>query len=406
MDPSSQNHNTSIPGYCSYENDWGGASGTTKGVLLSSYLNRGGIRRPKPRESWINPTPYQLVSRKVNGGNGTCSRIWISLTDPKKKYFDRYHGAVGGGNGAPCSYANIALAVYPEGGPPGLMQYLRDMTYRSCYTKMRAKTVNVGVAIGEARQTVALVTQTAQRCAKAMILLRKGRWQMAARVLGVRPGRYSQDFGRKWLEWKYGWMPMVEDVYQSAVHLAQRNAGDWRVSVKSRQERPLVGMKLLGYGFAKVIGSCAGKIGVQTRFDFIPTSQFEPSKLGMTNPALIAWELIPFSFVVDQLVDVGAWLEGLDHSVAIADGVSCTSTFIKQKWSISGMNDEQTAGGYFMSYSNAHSGTVEYVSLSRIVGGVSPPGFPSLRNVIPGLGAMKTALNLLVKAFNVNLEYY
>lgn len=393
------NHDIVLPGLCTYENDWGGAAGSTSGMLSWSYLNRGGIRRPKPRTPWINPTPYQLVSRKVNSGSGTCSRTWQSLSNAKKKYFDRYHGVVGGGNGAPVNYGNFAHTVVPEGGYPGVRAYLQDMTYRSCYTKMRAATVNVGVAFAEAGKTAGLVADTARRISWAVYLLRKGRWKQAAAVLGVNPGRYHKNWAKKWLEWHYGWVPMLNDIYMSAVHLAQRDAGSWRTSVSSKMERPIAGFGIVGVGFSRSMVSCSGFVGVQTRFDFIPSGQFEPSKLGLTNPALLVWELLPYSFCVDWIVPVGDWLQGLDHSVAIAGGVSCISTIVKQKWSVSGLNDEQVAGDYLLSYVNAHSGTVEYTSLSRTVGTVDPPSFPSLRNPIPNLRRMITAVALMRNAF-------
>lgn len=37
----------------------------------------------------------------------------------------------------------------------------------------------------------------------------------------------------------------------------------------------------------------------------------ELQQLGVTNPALFAWEVIPFSFVFDWFVGVGDYLEGL-----------------------------------------------------------------------------------------------
>jgi hypothetical protein len=43
----------------------------------------------------------------------------------------------------------------------------------------------------------------------------------------------------------------------------------------------------------------------------IPDSVRNVSALGLTNPALVGWELVPFSFVVDWFTPIGSWLESL-----------------------------------------------------------------------------------------------
>lgn len=37
-----------------------------------------------------------------------------------------------------------------------------------------------------------------------------------------------------------------------------------------------------------------------------------PAKVGLTNPLSVAWELIPFSFVVDWFLPIGKYLDALD----------------------------------------------------------------------------------------------
>jgi hypothetical protein len=39
------------------------------------------------------------------------------------------------------------------------------------------------------------------------------------------------------------------------------------------------------------------------------------SEIGLTNPAEVAWELVPFSFVVDWAIPIGTFLGQLDASV-------------------------------------------------------------------------------------------
>jgi hypothetical protein len=43
------------------------------------------------------------------------------------------------------------------------------------------------------------------------------------------------------------------------------------------------------------------------------------AQIGITNPALLVWELIPYSFVVDWMIPVGDWLSSLDALVGVED---------------------------------------------------------------------------------------
>ena len=61
------------------------------------------------------------------------------------------------------------------------------------------------------------------------------------------------------------------------------------------------------------------------------------AQFGLTNPLLVAWEVVPFSFVVDWFLPVGDYLEGLtslhglklsETSLTVHRMVKGTSTFI------------------------------------------------------------------------------
>jgi len=43
------------------------------------------------------------------------------------------------------------------------------------------------------------------------------------------------------------------------------------------------------------------------------------AQIGITNPINLAWELIPYSFVIDWLIPVGKFLESLDALVGVSN---------------------------------------------------------------------------------------
>lgn len=398
MRPADKNYEVSLPGRTTYSKSWGPEVGiAVQQSVRYAKEDKGGIKRPKPR-GWKEPLPYSCLHRSFNRGSGMLFREWKSYITPSLTYWDRYDGDVGAGQGSAADSQNAALTVMPEGGRLDL-DGLEERCYRECYNKARQQTVNIGVAILEAGKTASMITSTATKLARAIFALRRGRWKKAASILGVRPGRYSSNWAKKWLEWKYGWMSLLSDIYGSVEHLSKMNSWDWKVSASKRQKVFLNRSQAIGSGFGHCMVVATGWAGVHVRMDFIPSDMLELSALGITNPALMIWESIPHSFVVDWLVPVGDWLQGLDHSCAIASGTACISRIIKQEWSVSGLNDAERVGQYDCTYTNSYTGKRKYVSLSRVVRPLAAPPYPRLQNPLKSLDRMVTALALLRSAF-------
>lgn len=117
-----------------------------------------------------------------------------------------------------------------------------------------------------------------------------------------------------WLELQFGWKPLVEDLQKVAYALARNYANEkqWtygRVSAKDSS---------LSYGFGKrsVDGSYLdsnGQLSACSRYRYriVDDEKVRAQAIGVTNPAVLAWDLIPFSFVVDWFVPVNKFLNSL-----------------------------------------------------------------------------------------------
>jgi hypothetical protein len=75
----------------------------------------------------------------------------------------------------------------------------------------------------------------------------------------------------------------------------------------------------------------------------------EPAALGFTNPLVVAWEVVPWSFVVDWFIPVGRYLEQLSatHGWTFYDG--CRSDLVKTS----------TTGGYSSTRTRLIGGDLE-----------------------------------------------
>jgi hypothetical protein len=54
------------------------------------------------------------------------------------------------------------------------------------------------------------------------------------------------------------------------------------------------------------------------------------AKVGILNPLQLAWEVVPYSFVVDWFLPIGNWLGGLDAAAGLDFESGYQTTLLKQ----------------------------------------------------------------------------
>lgn len=269
--------------------------------------------------------------------------------------------------------------------------------------------VNLANAIGERTQTIDLFVKTARRLAHAVMALRKGRWVQAARHLGYTPspkeakklGVFSKGnqhggkpLANAWLELQYGWKPLLQDVYGAATAIAKLSAeGNLfetaRVTVKQKsQSSGEFSFVSRGGGSIKVPGSYTEQRDqvrkYYVRYSVSNGMNSSLAALGLTNPAALAWELTPLSFVVDWFVPIGSWLSTF--------GATAGKTFVR------GWTSNQDRTIYKVS---AAGGQLSYVRITYNRGVLSgfPSGvLPSFKNPLSGVH-IANACALLSSAF-------
>lgn len=224
----------------------------------------------------------------------------------------------------------------PKYGEPGLSvmtgqlnEYFIQETARSklayadAYDKFREKAWNGArasllVDIAERNKTVAMLGGTMSRILRSARQLRKGYVVDAARTLAldkiprgtVKSSAFAA-FQNNWLAYRYGWLPLV----MSANALAGRAVSplpDYygcRVSGAAPIERDVV-VAQNKYSTHRIVyrkTSCVikGQVRVSNP-DLADLNQY-----GLLNVPQAAWELIPFSFVIDWFTNIGNMLEDI-----------------------------------------------------------------------------------------------
>jgi len=178
--------------------------------------------------------------------------------------------------------------------------------------KVKGHNFNLAVSAAQGKQTVDMVRNAVFSIGGAITDLKKGKFASAARRFGVaqRPSKLSEkDISGRWLELQYGWLPLISDVYEAAKAFESLTS-DARVNTVTesiqKQWRGNASCEPVNY-------SCYGNVQENARYIYEMTETLSvPRSLGLTDPLSVAWELIPYSFVVDWFVPIGDYLANLN----------------------------------------------------------------------------------------------
>lgn len=198
----------------------------------------------------------------------------------------------------------------------------------------------LAVNVAERKQAYDSLVNRSLQLIGAISALKKGNLKQFAKALGVstkeleaarkggqrKLGRRSKkrtkkevanDVSGTWLEYHFGWEPMVHDIYNSIQTL--QNPFDSKVVVvradateeaidsdRSRINRWRVDRRSQ-YGW---------RLSALLTVD--NPNLFRATQLGLVNPAAIAWELVPFSFVVDWFLPVGEFLNSYTNLFGVS----------------------------------------------------------------------------------------
>lgn len=227
----------------------------------------------------------------------------------------------------------------------GWVSALRDKATNNLLKNLRNSSFNAAQALAERKQTANLFSSTATRVAKSIISLRKGNFVKAASELGVLPrkrarrrfnSQYAVDqakaVGNGWLELQYGWKPLLSDVYGSMETLAKANNPQGNPNTvyrkvsgfARRHANPTKTTNTAlpsGYsGISTLVQQSVQSVIVRVGVTYSVSSPalVSMASVGITNPLLLAWELLPYSFVIDWFLPIGNYLESLDAAAGLA----------------------------------------------------------------------------------------
>lgn len=174
----------------------------------------------------------------------------------------------------------------------------------ACYSQQ----AQVAANWAERRQTVDMIADNANTMRKAWQALRRGRLREFKQHLRLDPrGNYwsrPTDAAKIWLQYHFGWEPLVKDIHAS-VEILQSKGPSGLVQGRGSAREELFVFKYNAWNY-NIAGKHRYLYGAKVSVS--NPNLHRATALGLTNPAAVLWEVIPFSFLVDWFIPVGEFL--------------------------------------------------------------------------------------------------
>lgn len=280
----------------------------------------------------------------------------------------------------------------------GALDKYRDLARNAAYEKLKNQvydSAQIGASLGEIDQSFKMIATRGKQLLTAARALKRGDIVSALTAFDLRPPkgsrfRNTKSFGNLWLEYHFGWEPLVKDIYDATmITCLPVKPFPWKGKSKQRfqwTEFPQAGNT---NKWNKYAGTVSSEMSVQV--DVTNPNIAFAGQLGFLNPLSIAWELVPFSFVVDWFANVSQKLDGMSDYAGMRLIDPMHTDFYKyhvEKWDWQKVGN----GGY---YGNVN---VDVIYLDRNTGLISPVlvakpfRFPSLTRAATAIGVLSQFL--------------
>lgn len=123
------------------------------------------------------------------------------------------------------------------------------------------------------------------------------------------------------LEYQYGWFPLAMSLYETVGEMQNRVVSDLQ-DFKVRASSPIPNrnsaISVEFYGGVPCVVQRSGRHMCEIKVT-LKTRSFDPARFASLNPISWAYELTPYSFVLDWMIDIGGYLRNLETSLLYAN---------------------------------------------------------------------------------------
>lgn len=290
------------------KNEGSSSPGFAKPIQRDVYSQAGANASRSERKSKIwNPHAYNMTRNRL-----TKPRVVVSLGTTQ------YQGSTD-----TCG----AQPVFPTIPTPNSNKAIAKLL-----AKWRGSDFNLGVSLGEGRESVRLMADRMISIAQSARALRKGNFGGAVAALAHMSRKQKRDAFKRlnsgdlagaWLEMQYGWKPLLNDIHNLA-DLVSKEMKPRRGKIIRASEKE-TGVILAAGSFPQadcITIKCERRVHVMVRVRNEPSI---PERLGLTDPSSILWELTSLSFVADWFLPIGDSLAAIHAKQAMKVSQACTT---------------------------------------------------------------------------------
>lgn len=262
---------------------------------VSHPVNSDGFRPPT---DWFHRGARMIAAPKGVAG----------YVESGYKYVFEFGGNTGSGS-------PIAMSKAGQGN-------LSNRALVACLNDLKGQSFNTGVFLGEARESLSMIELTLSSIIGGIKQYKRRRPKDWLKVVKHQVGALKRSdwklIPESWLSLQYGWIPLMADVSgacSALSSLADKTAP--RVRVKGQateryQQRNSLGVNSISGLGVEVSTSITSHCKYIMYYELVDGQAALKSRLGLTNPLEIVWEVLPYSFIVDWFAPIGPWLGTLD----------------------------------------------------------------------------------------------
>lgn len=191
------------------------------------------------------------------------------------------------------------------------ISWQRTLYYNRALSKLVEKcrgSLDLSVAVAESAETA--------RMLNAVERVRKFLDGVPPSKVGFRWTQPLRELGTRWLEWHLAIKPLIQDVYGSIDEFLRHKVPSLlEINSKAYGQFGDVEVSKLYPNDPKSVAVGSGVQGCYFAIRMKDHGGFDLKRWTSLNPASIAWELLPLSFVADYFYDVGNFLRNLETSL-------------------------------------------------------------------------------------------
>lgn len=286
--------------------------------------------------------------------------------------------------------------------------------------KVQNQRVNLGEALGESLSTLNMIEDRMQRLRKGWVALKKRRFKdVVEHLIGEKVltatrtsrsvvvfshtdskgkvttrskrawtthlhKRYKTNLNGLYLEYIYGWLPLMSDIYNGIDQLTRGFRDREQVFSVVREVRDVLPQgAFVGPqgGWTTFQGGSASQSCKVKLWGRVTSPLHNFTALGLTNPLSVAWALLGFSFVVDWMIPIGDWLDHLTASLGVQFVAGCRTDIVQANVPVVRRNiycsNRSTKDAWYHGYPAA---TVRVFAMQRRTYGDWPWALPYMKN--------------------------